>query len=188
MSASGPAAGAKDYSNKEKGGTRRVDPVGKGWWEQKAGQSLGPTSDAREAIARRPAVRQRPPWDPLSTAVPAADASRICRSSARCKCSHDPCTAGSRQFDGSGYSSPRRASAGKLALYCAAGGIAPHRVMPVMLDVGTNNEALLGDAGYLGVPKPRLEGDECDSPPPRRVEPRHRVLAGALAGTRPPCA
>ena len=49
---------------------------------------------------------------------------------------------------------------GKLALYCAAGGIAPHRVMPVMLDVGTNNAALLEDDDYLGIQKPRLEGDE----------------------------
>jgi len=49
---------------------------------------------------------------------------------------------------------------GKLALYCAAGGIAPHRVLPVMLDVGTNNKALREDDGYVGVPLPRLEGDE----------------------------
>ena len=49
---------------------------------------------------------------------------------------------------------------GKLALYCAAGGIAPHRVMPVMLDVGTNNKELLSDPAYVGIAKPRLEGDE----------------------------
>jgi malate dehydrogenase (oxaloacetate-decarboxylating)(NADP+) len=49
---------------------------------------------------------------------------------------------------------------GKLALYCAAGGIAPHRVLPVMLDVGTNNKALLEDDEYVGVRRPRLEGDE----------------------------
>lgn len=32
---------------------------------------------------------------------------------------------------------------GKLSLYCAAGGIAPHRVMPVVLDVGTDNKELV---------------------------------------------
>lgn len=37
------------------------------------------------------------------------------------------------------------------ALYCAAGGIAPHRVLPVVLDAGTNNKALLNDPFYLGM-------------------------------------
>ena len=49
---------------------------------------------------------------------------------------------------------------GKLALYCSAGGIAPHRVLPIMFDAGTDNEELHNDQFYLGSKKPRLEGDE----------------------------
>lgn len=51
-------------------------------------------------------------------------------------------------------------SVGKLDLYVAAGGFHPRRVLPVVLDVGTNNEKLLADPRYLGVKSPRLEGEE----------------------------
>ncbi|GJD08421.1 Malic enzyme, hydrogenosomal [Galdieria sulphuraria] len=49
---------------------------------------------------------------------------------------------------------------GKLALYVAGGGIDPRRVLPVVLDVGTNNEALRKDPWYLGIAEPRITGDE----------------------------
>jgi malic enzyme len=49
---------------------------------------------------------------------------------------------------------------GKCTLYSAAAGIHPSRTLPVSLDVGTDNAALLGDDLYLGWRHPRLRGRE----------------------------
>ncbi|HFK1706738.1 oxaloacetate-decarboxylating malate dehydrogenase [Bacillus mycoides] len=51
---------------------------------------------------------------------------------------------------------------GKLAVYTAAVGIDPSRVLPVILDVGTNREELLNNPFYIGNRHPRITGGAYD--------------------------
>lgn len=52
---------------------------------------------------------------------------------------------------------------GKLMVYTAAAGIDPRQVLPVVLDVGTNNQQLLHDPMYLGNQHPRIQGVKYDA-------------------------
>ncbi len=71
-------------------------------------------------------------------------------------------------------------SIGKLAVYTAAAGIDPDRVIPVMLDVGTDRESLLNDPLYVGNRHSRVRGERYDQLIKAYIETASRLFPNAL--------
>src|ERR1039458_9510397 len=69
---------------------------------------------------------------------------------------------------------------GKLSLYSACAGVQPELCLPVMLDVGTNNEALLNDPYYIGLRQKRLSGADYDKLVDEFITAARKVFPGVL--------
>ena len=69
---------------------------------------------------------------------------------------------------------------GKLAVYAAAAGVNPDRVIPVMIDAGTDNEALLNDPVYVGNRHARVRGERYDALIAAYVDCAQRLFPDAL--------
>src|SRR5215510_8296994 len=71
-------------------------------------------------------------------------------------------------------------SVGKLAVYTAAAGIDPDRVIPVGLDVGTDRESLLNDPLYVGNRHSRVRGERYDALVGAYIEAAMKLFPNAL--------
>lgn len=71
-------------------------------------------------------------------------------------------------------------SIGKLCLYTICAGISPYITLPIMLDVGTDNEDRLQDRLYLGLRQKRVRGDDYQAFVDRFVDAVQRVYPNVL--------
>jgi malate dehydrogenase (oxaloacetate-decarboxylating)(NADP+) len=69
---------------------------------------------------------------------------------------------------------------GKLSLYSACSGVHPNLCLPVMLDVGTNNEELLKDPYYVGLRRKRLTGAAYDNLVDEFITAARKAFPGVL--------